>query len=59
MIQVGYVDQRLSEPDVTRVEEMSATSCSHSQAGFGPEDDLPLISDCAVQSKIFGMYLPF
>lgn len=42
MIQVGYGDQRFPEPDVTRVKEMSSTSCSrsHSQAGFGPEDDL-------------------
>lgn len=57
MIQVGYGDQRFPEPDVTRVEEMSSTSCSHSQAG--PEDDLSLISNCAVQSKIFGVHLPF
>lgn len=59
MIQVGYGDQRLPEPDVTGVEEMSSTSCSHSQTGFGPENDLSLISDCAVQSKILGMHLPF
>lgn len=61
MIQVGYGDQRFPEPDVTRVNEMNSTSCSrsHSQAGFGPEDDISLISDCAVQSKILGMHLLF
>lgn len=49
MIQVGYGDQRFPESDVTGVEKMSSTSCScsHSQAGFGPEDDLSLISDCS------------
>lgn len=49
MIQVGYGAQRFPESDVTRVEEMSSTSCScsHSQAGFGPENDLSLISDCS------------
>lgn len=29
------------------------------RGSFGPEEDLSLISDCAVQSKILGMHLPF